>query len=63
MFIVGSLGRQSSIGVANVEKRSEVFKIEQTGNRGMGNLSSYSMFILEIQISALFWLSPYFLRF
>lgn len=38
-------------------------KIEQTGNRGMSTLSSYSVFILEIQISALVWLSPYFLRF
>lgn len=46
------------MGVPNVEKRSEVFKVEQEGNRGLGNLSSYCVFILEIQITALFWLSP-----
>lgn len=58
---MGSLEGQSSVGVANAKKRLEVFKIEQTGNGGMGNLSSYCKFILEIQISALFWLSPDFL--
>lgn len=28
------------MGVVKVEKRSEVFKIKEVGNRGMDNLSS-----------------------
>lgn len=59
---MGSLEGQCSMGVANVKKRLEVFKIDQTGNGGMGSLSSYCKFILEIQIRALFWFSPDFLR-
>lgn len=49
-----------SVGVAKVEKRLQIFSTEEVGIRSVVNLSAYSVSILGIQITALFWAFPDF---